>query len=246
MWNSKSEVQNPNPDVRSLAEVQQSEVGVWRLKSVRSLSEVCHRSKSENCPKSVWNGLHDSDHHWSAVLLILITYIIHVMYFVSLFGYICRPMFVFVVWQINLPSLWVWSLTSDVWSTGMSEVHKPKSENWCLKSTICSLMYEVWRNLKFEVRKLSELCPKSEVQSMSKIQVWNQSLKSVSCMLSKSETEVQIEANAQNLKLKVWSRKSIWSPFKIVCNYYNFVIQYQYYILCVCRLIITIAGQLYR
>ena len=86
----------------------------------------------------------------------------------------------------------------------MSEVHNTKSENWCLKSKIGSLMYEVWRNLKFDVRKLSELCPKSEVQSMSKIRVWNQSLKSVSCrpMLSKSGTEVQ------SLTPKIWSWKS--------------------------------------
>ena len=33
---------------------------------------------------------------------------------------------------------------------------------------------------------------------MSKIRVWNQSLKSVSCMLSKSETEVQ------SLTPKIW------------------------------------------
>ena len=83
----------------------------------------------------------------------------------------------------------------------MSEVHNTKSENWCLKSTIGSQMYEVWRNLKFDVRKLSKLCPKSEVKSMSKIRVWNQSLKSVGCM-SKSETEVQC------LTLKIWSWKS--------------------------------------
>ena len=40
----------------------------------------------------------------------------------------------------------------------MSEVHNPKSENWCRKSTIWSLMYEIWRNLKFDVRRLSENC----------------------------------------------------------------------------------------
>ena len=64
----------------------------------------------------------------------------------------------------------------------MSEAHNPKSENWCLKSTIWSLMYEVWRNLKFDVRRLSEVWSttyvsskpevqkqKSEVQSMSKV-----------------------------------------------------------------------------
>ena len=56
-------------------------------------------------------------------------------------------MFVFVVWQINCPSLWVRSLTSvrcltiHIWS--MSVIHNLKSENWCLKSTIGSLMYEV-------------------------------------------------------------------------------------------------------
>ena len=64
-------------------------------------------------------------------------------------------------------------------------------------------MNEVWRNLKFYVRKLSELCSKSEVQSMFKIRVWNQSLiKSVSCMLSKSKTEVQ------SLMPRIWSWKS--------------------------------------
>ena len=91
----------------------------------------------------------------------------------------------------------------------MSKVHNTMSENWCLKSTIGSPMYEVWRNLTFDVWKLSELCPKSEVQTMSKIRVWNQSLKSVSCMLSKSETEVQ------NLTPKIWKSevKSIAEKF---------------------------------
>ena len=92
----------------------------------------------------------------------------------------------------------------------MSEVHNTKSENWCLKSTIGSQMYEVWRNLKFDVRKLSELCLKSEVQSMSKIRVWNQSLKSVSCMLSKSETEVQ------SLKPNIWKSEVCSKFFAII------------------------------
>ena len=96
----------------------------------------------------------------------------------------------------------------------MSEVHNTKSENWCLKSTIGSLMYEVWPNLKFDGRKLSELCPKSEVQSMSKIRVWNQSLKSVSCMLSKSETEVQsLTPKILSWKSEVESLSEVRSKF---------------------------------
>ena len=156
------------------------------LTSVRSLSEVCHTSK--NCPMSVWSGLHDGDPHWSAVLLILITYII--MYFLSLFGYIC--MFVLVMWQIICPSLrvkatirrlkYVRSPQSEVWKL-MSKVH-----NW--KSDVQSLTKsKVW--CPTSVRKLSESCPKSEVLRMSvqnlesknqslksKIRVRNQSLKS--------------------------------------------------------------------
>ena len=173
-----------------------SEVEFWRLKSVRSLSEVCY--KSENCLKTVWSGLHDSDHHWSAVLLILIKYII--MYFLSLFGYIC--MFVFVVWQINCPSLWVRSLTtvrcltikatiwrlkyvqslqSEVWKL-MSKVHNRKSDVRSLTKS------EVW--CQTSVRKLSELCPKSEVLRMSvkNLESKNQSIKSKVC--AKSETKV--------------------------------------------------------
>ena len=88
----------------------------------------------------------------------------------------------------------------------MPEVHNPKSENWCLKSTIQSLMYEVWRYLKFDVRRLSENClnyvqslkyyvyvcskpgvqkPKSEVQSMFKVQNPSLKPKSEVCRLSK-------------------------------------------------------------
>ena len=161
-----------------------SEVGVWRLKSVRSLSEVCH--KSENCPKSVWSGLHDSDPHWSAVILILITYII--MYFLSWFGYIY--MFVFVVWQINSPRLWVRSLTSVRCLTmtatirRLKYVRSPQSEVWKLMSKVHNLMYEVWRNLKFDVRRLPENCLN-----------YVQSLKYYVCLF------------------KTWSPKTeIWSP----------------------------------
>ena len=198
--NLKCEIQSQKSKIRSLMFEVWPRAKVWSrsLTSVRSLSEVCH--KSENCLKSVWSGLHDGDPHWSAVLLILITYII--MYFLSLFGYI--RMFVFVVWQINCPSLWVWRLydvrqwrlQSDVWST--SEVHNPKSENWCLKSTIGSLMYEVWRNPKFDVQRLSENCL-NYVQSLKyyvflfktrspKTKVW--STKYVQSPKSESETKV--------------------------------------------------------
>ena len=181
-----------------------SEVGVWRLKSVRSLSEAVWRPKSENCLINI---------DLNAGLLILKPYII--MYFFSLFGYICMFVFCCVtnklfwvfeyeVWRMN--EVWQWRLKSDVWS--MSEVQNPKSENWCLKSTIRSLMYEEWRNLKFDVRSpktvwsMSKVCeilceillmsvqkPKTEVWKFSvcpksKIRVWNQSLKSVRSLKS--------------------------------------------------------------
>ena len=173
-------------------------------------------------------------------------------------------MFVFVVWQINSPSLWIRSLPCDVWQWRLFSirclkyVRSPQSEVWKLMSKVHNLksdvrsltksvwfMSKVWSAMyvcsKPEVQK-----PKSEVQSMSKVQ--NLSLK------PKSEGRLSVvqvwkrspESNEQNLKLKVWSRKSIWGLFKVFCNYYNFVIQYRYYILCVCRLITTIAGQLYR
>ena len=161
VWNSKSEVQNPKS-----GRGPKSEVGVWHLKSVRSLSEVCH--KSENCLKSVWSGLHDSDHHWFSWSSQ--TYII--THFLSLFGhiYVCLSLlcdkwivrvFESEVWRLY--DVWQWRPQSDVWS--MSKVHNLKSENWCVKSTIGSLMYEVWRNLKFDVRHLSENCLKY-VQSL--------------------------------------------------------------------------------
>ena len=195
-----------------------SEVGVWRLKSALSLSEVFH--KSENCPKSVWSGLHDSDYHWSAVLLILITYTI--MYLLSLFGYIC--MFVFVVWEINRLSLWVPSLTS-VWCLTMKAtirrlkyVRSPQSEVWKLVSKVHNWTSDVRSLTKSEVwcpksvQKLSELCPKSEVLRMfvqnleSKKQILKSKVcpksESEICQLSKSETEVQ------SLTPKIWSWKS--------------------------------------
>ena len=197
-----------------------SEVGVWRLKSVRSLSEVCH--KSENCPKSVWSGLHDSDHHWSAVL-ILITYII--MYFLSLFGYIC--MFVFVVWQINCSSLRVRSLTSVRCLTikatirRLKYVRSPQSEVWKLKSKVHNRKSDARSLTKSEVwcptsvRKMSELCPKSEVPQMSvqNLESKNQSLKSKVCPKSESETKVwsqlsKFENEVQSLTPKIWSWKS--------------------------------------
>ena len=150
------------------------------------------------------------------------------MYFLSLFGYIC--MFVFVVWQINRPSRWVGSLTSvrcltmkatirrlkyvrspqfEVWKL-MSKVHNWKS--WCTKSDeILSLMSDVCPKTVWIMSKVwstTYVCSKpevqktkSEVQSMSKIRVWNQSLKSVSCLILKPKT------NDQNLKLEIKSLK---------------------------------------
>ena len=107
-----------------------------------------------------------------------------------------------------------------------------------------------WQDLLYYICLFKTCSPKTKVcspnyvqspKSESETKVWI-------CQLSKTETEVH---NAQNLKFGVESLKSevksIWSPFKVFCNYYNFVIQYRYmyYILCVCRSIITIAGQLY-
>ena len=170
---------------------------VWNrsLTSVRSLSGVCHKFK--NYSKSVWSGLHDSDHHYSAVLLILITYII--MYFLNLFGYIC--MFVFVVWQINCLSLWAQSLTSVryVWQWRLqSNVWSPQSEVWKLMSKVHNRKSDVRGLTRSEVwcptsvRKLSELCPKSEVLRMSvqNLESKNQSRKSKVCPKSESETKL--------------------------------------------------------
>ena len=201
---------------------------VWPRSKVwsRSLTsevcfEVCLKSviSLKNCPKSVWSGLHDSDHHWSAVLLVLITYI--KMYFLSLFGYIC--MFVFVVWQINCPSLWVRSLTSvrclttKATTRRLKYVRSTQSEVWKLMSQVHNRKSDVRSLTKSEawcptsMRKLSELCPKSEpgvqkrrseVQSMSKVQNPSLKPKSEVCQLSKSETEVQ------SLTPKIWSWKS--------------------------------------
>ena len=117
-------------DVWSLSEV--------CLKSVRSLKTV--RLSEVVCIIAITIDL-------NAGLLILITYII--MYFFSLFGYIC--MFVFVVWQINCLSFWVWSLTSVRNLTLKAKIVWSMSE-------VSSLMYEVWRNPKFDVRRLSENC----------------------------------------------------------------------------------------
>ena len=151
------------------------------------------------------------------------------MYFLSLFGYICMGFF--VVWQINRPSLWVRSMTSVRYLTmkatiRLKYVRSPQFEVWQLmakvhnrKSDVRSLIKsEVW--CPTSVQKLSELCPKSEVlrmsvqnlesknQSMkSEIRFWIQSLKSISCLSLKP-----------SLTPKIWSWKSIWSPFKVFCN----------------------------
>ena len=169
---------------------------VWSrsLTSVRSLSEVCH--KSENCLKSVWSSLHDSDHHRSAVLLILITYRYIIMYLLSLFGYIC--MFVFVLWQINCPSLLVRNLTSVGRLTmkatirRLKYVRSPQSEVWKLKSKVHNRKSDVrsLTKLKFDVRRLSENCLN-----------YVQCLKYYVCLFK-----------TWSPKTKVWSPKYVQSP----------------------------------
>ena len=129
-----------------------------------------------------------------------------------IWSHIC--MFVFAVWQINRRSLWVRSLTSVRCLTmkatirRLKYVRSPQSEVWKLmckvnnrKSDVRSLTKsEVW--CPTSVRKLSEICPKSEVLRMSvqnlefkvcpksKTRVWNQSLKSVSCLSLKPKSRV--------------------------------------------------------
>ena len=154
--NLKCEIQSQKSKIRSLM------LEVWPRSTVWSRSlryEVCPKivwSLSQVCKlKYVWSGLHDDDrnHHWSAVLLILITYII--MYFLSLFGYIC--MFVFVVWQINCPSLWVRSLTSVRCLTMkatircLNYVRSPQSKVWKLMSKVHNRKSDVRSLTKFEV-----------------------------------------------------------------------------------------------
>ena len=134
-------------------------------------------------------------------------------------------MFVFVVWQINCPSLWVRSLISLRSLTMRAKIRRleyvqsPQSEVWKLisnvrnpKSDVRSLTKsEVW--CPTSVPKLSELCPKSEVLRISvqnlesETKVW--SPKSESKTSLKSETEVQsLTPKIRSLKLKVWNLKS--------------------------------------
>ena len=104
----------------------------------------------------------------------------------------------------------------------MLEVHNTKSENWCLKSTIGSLMYEVRRNLKFDVRRLSENCL-NYVQSLNyyvclfktwspKTKVW--SPKYAQSPKSESETEVQsLTPKIRSLKSEVESLSEVRAKF---------------------------------
>ena len=155
------------------------------------------------------------------------------MYFLSLFGYVC--MFVFVVWQINRPSLWVRSLTSVRCLTMkatircLKYVQSPQSENWCLKSTIRSLMYEVWRNLKFDVWRLSENCFN-----------YGQSLKYYVCLF-KTWSPKYVQSPKSESETKVWSLSVVWveSLSEVRSKFFAIIITlsynraYRYYIYCV-------------
>ena len=190
-----------------------SEVGVWRLKwSAWWRSPLISSSPD---PHNIYYNVF--------------------LEFIWLHMYVCFCCVTNKLSESLSPKFDVWrcltmKLQSDVWS--ISEVHNPKSENWCQKSTIGSLMYEVWRNLS--VRKLSELCPNSEVLSMSvqnlesknqslkskvclkfKIRVWNQSLKSV------SSVSLRPKSNGQNLKWKSEVESLSEVGPKFFCNYYN-------------------------
>ena len=108
-------------------------------------------------------------------------------------------MFVFVVWQINCPSLWVRSLTyvrcltTKATIRRLKYVRSPQSVVWKLMSQVHNRESDVRSLTKSEVwcptyvRKLYELCPKSEVLRMSvqKLESKNQSQKSKVCPKSK-------------------------------------------------------------
>ena len=149
-------------------------------------------------------------------------------------------MFVFVVWQINCPSLWVRRLTSVRCLTMkitirrlkyvrskstirslklMSKVHnrksdvrsRTKSEVWC--PTSVRKLSEVW-STTYVCSKPGVQKPNSKVKSMSKIRVWNQSLKSVSCLSLKPKSRVYT-AKIRSLKSKAYL-KSVQSFLKLL------------------------------
>ena len=147
----------------------------------------------------------------------------------------------------------------EVCTMSDNENYNPTSEV-CPKSTIRKLMSKV-HNRESDVRSLtkSELFPKSEVLCMSvenlvsknqslkskvglcpksKIRDWNQNLKSVSCLSLKPKSRVR------SWKSEVESLSEVRSKFFaiiITLSYNTGII-----LLCVCRSIKTITGQLHR
>ena len=187
-------------------------------------SEVWSRSlTSEVCPKFVWSLislktviiLHDGYPHWSAVLLILITYmyIYHNVFLelIWLHMYVCFCCVTNKLSESLCPKFDVCTMSDNEGYNRVKYVQSQQSEVWKLmskvhnrKSAVQSLMKsKVW--CLTSVRKLSELCPKSEVLRMSvqNLESKNQSLKSKVCPKSESET-------------KVWSLSVVyiwnWSP----------------------------------
>ena len=139
-------------------------------------------------------------------------------------------MFVYVVWQINCQSLWVRNLTSVRCLTMKATIRRlkyarsPQYEVWKLmfkvhnrKSDVRSLTKsEVW--CPTSLRKLSELCPKSELLRMSvqnwspKTKVW--SPKCAQSPKSESETEVQsLTPKIRSLKSEVESLSEVRAKF---------------------------------
>ena len=136
------------------------------------------------------------------------------------------------------PKSTIRSLKTDVWGP-QSEVwwSLTKSEVWCPMS----------------VRKLSELCPKSEVlesmyvclkpgvQKKPKSEVQNASLKPKSEVRQLSETEVQ------SLMPEIWSWKSeVESLSEVRSKFFAIIITLSYntgIIYCVCRSIMTIKSR---
>ena len=111
---------------------------------------------------------------------------------------------------------YVRSPQSEVWKL-MSKVHNLKSDVRSLTKSVW-FMSKVWSAMyvcsKPEVQK-----PKSEVQSMSKVQNPSLKPKSEVCQLSKSESEVQSLTN------KIWSWKSeVESLSEVLSKFFAIII----------------------
>ena len=119
-------------------------------------------------------------------------------------------MFVFVVWQINCPNLWVRSLTSVrcLTTKATSEVC-PKSTIRSLKIDVLSQQSEVWCMKSDEIWSLmSDVSPKTV---WIKSKVWSTTYVCSKPGVQKRKSEVQSMSKVQNPSLK--PKSEVWLSF---------------------------------